>query len=427
MASLADAVGQKCIICEYGGDHNERNGMHGFRLRKRPRDNRSSYDASCTRVVRNQITGGESSSSVGAGARLCDSLNGCGRYGKRRQRGRRKARFVIYAVTAGLVLAACGGASKSTGAAPTAKRQLTPITFAVPGKSADFGYLWVAQQAGIFAKNGIRATLETLNGAAITAAVVSGAAQALPILSEAQTAALQGQPLTTIMATNYHLSVELVVEPGITSLSQLVGKTVVGGPPGSGQETSLLKLLAKYGLTGKVKVADIGDIPAIIAGYASGHTAGIMNGVSVAEIAMTDRPGSHVLVPASQNESFGQTNGLAVADNFLKAHPEVVTELVRSIYETLTYMVSKPAATERIFEQVFSETPAQAAVVYKVTKPMWVFQAQPTTAEYEAVAKVNSATLGKTITLAMEKKVWNTKIAQAVYRELHCNPNGCKS
>lgn len=337
-------------------------------------------------------------------------------------------------VMAGVFLAACGGSGKPARVASSPNKgassgnsKLTPITFAVPGKSADFGYLWVAEQAGMFTKNGIRPTIETLNGAAITAAVVSGGAQAIPILSEAETAALQGQPLTTIMATNYTLSVELVVQAGINSLSQLVGKTVVGGPPGSGQETSLVKLLAKHGLTGKVKVADIGDIPGIIAGYASGHFAGVMNGVSVAEIAMTERPGSHVLVPASQDESFGQTNGLAVSDNFLKTHPAVVTELVRSIYETLTYMVSKPAATERIFEQVFSETPAQAAVVYKVTKPMWVFQAQPTTAEYEAVAKVNSATLGKTITLAMEKKVWNTKIAQTVYRELHCNPRGCKS
>ena len=341
---------------------------------------------------------------------------------QRRARIMSAGAIVMSCVMVALSVAAC-----STGVAPSATptlKALTPIEIVDPGLSVDFAYINVAQRAGIFAKNGLNVRIVTLTGSAINGSVVAGSAQATPVIGGAEVAHLEGLPIVPVMAADTNASITLEVVSSIHTLSDLRGKTVIGGPASAVQQVSLNKVLATHGMTGQVTTPNVGVISAIKAAYVSGHAAGVMNSANVALSAGAEVPGSHVLIPPSQNETFGDGTGLAVSEAFLKSHPATVEALERSVLEALKLMITDPKRTEQIYSSVFGLNAKLAAQVYNLTRAQWILQPAPSTAYLQAAASFNSTTLKKPVTLQQEKEAWSTSLASKVFKQLDC-PKRC--
>src|ERR1700743_983831 len=85
-------------------------------------------------------------------------------------RGKRTAAgLAVVALAHPLARCSSGGSSSSGGGSASgsaAGQTLTNVTIATPGPSSAFGFLWVAQDEGIFAKFGLNVKIETVSNSA---------------------------------------------------------------------------------------------------------------------------------------------------------------------------------------------------------------------------------------------------------------------
>src|SRR5215467_473435 len=111
-------------------------------------------------------------------------------------------------------------------------------TFAISYTQASgaFTPLWVAQEAGIFKKHGLDATLKLLNSQVAAQALIAGELDVISVGPEFVNARLQGVPVKYIGGTLQRFIFQLWGAKDIHTVADLKGKTVAVTTPRTSTE-----------------------------------------------------------------------------------------------------------------------------------------------------------------------------------------------
>jgi NitT/TauT family transport system substrate-binding protein len=146
----------------------------------------------------------------------------------------------------------------------------------------------------------------------------------------------------------------LVVKPDITKVADLKGKTLSTPQLGNTQDVALRKYLKDNGLnTDTSGGGDVAVTPLANADTLSQFAAGTIQGAWVPEPFATrlqQESGGKVLVDEKSLWPDGKfvTTHLIVATKFLKAHPDVVEQLIKGLDDSITYIASNTADAQKV-------------------------------------------------------------------------------
>jgi NitT/TauT family transport system substrate-binding protein len=239
-----------------------------------------------------------------------------------------KLAFMVAALT--LALAACGGTTVT--AKPSASAPARSVHIAYATQTATALPIFIARDAGIFKSHGIEADIiYSRSGAAAIAALVGGDVQFIIVGDPNLTnAVLQGADIEYLAWPAHTAQLVLVGQRGLTSLSELKGKTV--GVTGGGSTTDLFveALLRKSGLEPKrdVSVVAVGGSSEALAAFTSKNIdaaafATPFDGQAIAQ-------GGQVLFDFRKSDYTYPQSGLAVKKSLAGSDPGLVSDVVKS-------------------------------------------------------------------------------------------------
>lgn len=250
------------------------------------------------------------------------------------------ARRVLVAVL--LLLAALAGCSSKSDSG-TADSPVTLGFSAWPG-----WFPWqVAADEGLFAKNGVKVTLKYFDSYTDSLnALASGSIDANSQTLNDTLSSVAGGAKESIVLVNDNSTGndQIIAKPGINSVADLRGKTVAA-EQGTVDHYLLLLALAKAGLTEK----DITFRPLLTDAAAAAFVAGKVDAVGVfAPFTGTalGLPGSKAIA-TSRDFPGAIPDHLVTSRSLVTSRPDAVQALVRTWFDTLTWIKANPAkATE---------------------------------------------------------------------------------
>ncbi|MFC4943008.1 ABC transporter substrate-binding protein [Pseudonocardia sp. GCM10023141] len=162
-----------------------------------------------------------------------------------------------------LIVAGCGsGATPAAGGGGSAPGGVRTIKIALGATTAASIPLWVGIDKGIFAKHNLDVQMITLSGTKAPPALASGSVQISDSgISDLAGAIVAGSPITIVGTTYPFQFFRMYGKKGMTSPSQLAGKTIAASSAGSASDTAIESAMAASGLQrGKdYQVTFIGD------------------------------------------------------------------------------------------------------------------------------------------------------------------------
>jgi len=251
-------------------------------------------------------------------------------------------------------LTACGssgGDSSSAGASSDA-----PTTVKVSYASAVGNEIptWIAEEEGIFAKNGINVpNLQMIPASNGVAAVISGGVDVADVGGgETLSAAAQGGNVKVVATLMPVFNWKFYVKPTITSIAQLKGKKLGITKPGAGFDVGLRLALPKMGLSPK-------DVTFIPTGGIANVTAALIGG-SIDGAPIIIGPDSLKLEEAGFKPIFDfadiglpTVNSCIIVGGDLANKPKVLQHYVDSIVQAIAYEKSNPEGTKKVIAKYF--------------------------------------------------------------------------
>jgi NitT/TauT family transport system substrate-binding protein len=207
------------------------------------------------------------------------------------------------------------------------------FTISYTQASGAFTTLWVAQEAGLYKKHGLDATLKLLNSQVAAQALIAGEVDVISTGPDLVNARLQGAPVKYIGGTLQRFIFQLWSVKGLGSLAELKGKTVAVTTPRTSTEIATREALKKTGVISdkEVNFLYVQTIPAVLAALLSAKTsAGTLSAPNtlkardagltlLLDIAQTNVPGLHLAYAATEKTIKSNPNSLYA---FLKALAE---------------------------------------------------------------------------------------------------------
>ncbi|HLG74377.1 MAG TPA: ABC transporter substrate-binding protein [Chloroflexota bacterium] len=216
--------------------------------------------------------------------------------------------------------------------------------------SATFGVMWVAKEAGIFAKNGIDMDVQLIQNPNGTQALManqvqlglSGAADLLG--PDSSGADLQGFATFT---TTYPYAFE--VANSIKTPAELKGHKIGASQPGGSDYVALLAVLEKLNLdpTKDVTIPFVGGIPQRTAALLSGVVDGTLS--SPPETLVIEPKGFHPLVDVTSLNLPSATSVLTAHKAWAQANHATMQKVVDSLMESIARVKSDRAFTEQVY------------------------------------------------------------------------------
>lgn len=245
----------------------------------------------------------------------------------------RSLRWAAGIAAVALVASACG----SPAAPPAADGGATrTIKIAVGATTAASIPLWVGIDQGVFAKHHLDVQLITLSGTKAPPALASGSVQISDSgISDLAGAIVAGAPITIVGTTYPFQFFRMYGKKGLTSPTELAGKTIAASSAGSASDTAVQSAMASSGLQrGKdYQVTFIGDNGARSAALEKGVVDAIMVSPPTAQLVeQKGFPDIADLITAKDPygySSFGVQKSWAAANHaelvdFLSAYAEAV-------------------------------------------------------------------------------------------------------
>lgn len=217
--------------------------------------------------------------------------------------------------------------------------------FAAESKNIVFAYssigsmatgVWMAKEVGAFEKYGIPCeTIFISSGPVVVQALIGGDLQGGSGASNAViNAVLNGAPIIGVAATANQPYHRLYVQPEITKLEDLKGKTLGVTRFGSITDNLTRILLRKSGLEGAVSVRQMGGTTEVAAAFQNRAIAGAVTGDLHA--APPSQP--KILVRLIDLGIPYSMNMIAVSRDFYRRSPETVERMVRAYAEGVAAM-----------------------------------------------------------------------------------------
>jgi len=223
--------------------------------------------------------------------------------------------------------------------------QLTKVAIGYSGISADQLVIWVAKDAGIFAKNNIDAqTVYFSGGTTSVTAMISGDT---PLIQASGpgivSAGLAGAEPVYVVGGITTLDYWLMTQPEIKTPEQLKGGTIAVARFGGAADFVARYALARLGLTpGKdVTIVQTGSTPERLAAMESRR----VSGSTLVPPAMftAEKKGFHLLADVASLGLAYQHQGGVTTKRYLREHPDVVRNFVKSYIESVHRLKSDRA------------------------------------------------------------------------------------
>ena len=264
-----------------------------------------------------------------------------------------------------LLLAACGNSSSGGAKAGTVSIPSTPESGTITMTTQPwigYGFWIVAQEKGFFAKQGIHVDSTTFSeNASNDAALEQGKFDVANLPTNIETRLVAaGVPLTAVLLEDHSVKADAVLAgPGVTSISQLKGKSV-SYEVGSTSDQLLRHALAVNGMS----LSSIHAVPSTAAAAADALIAGKVTAAVTYEPYITtaiDHDKSlHIIYDSGQAPGL-ITDVLAVKTSFLKEKPGQVAALLRAWGEAVGYYESDHTGAEGIIAKAFGTPLASLA------------------------------------------------------------------
>lgn len=256
-----------------------------------------------------------------------------------------------------LVAAACGGA---TTPAPSASAAAATAASAAPSRAPvamSVGYAsvsgtqaaaWVAKEKGIFLRNGLDVTLQSIaGGSSPTAALIADKIQALQISVEAVSATLEGADIVYVAGPVSSPLFWFIAGPNVKTPADLKGQKIAATGIGTATYFADVLALRSFGLDIKdVQIVQVNNVPAILAAIQSGQVAG--GAVSMPTYSEAKKAGFKTLVNVADLGQKYPSSWLAVRKKTIETRRADVEALVRSITEAIAFEINNPAETQAV-------------------------------------------------------------------------------
>jgi len=282
----------------------------------------------------------------------------------------KRRRLIALPVAIATLLAVCGGQTAtptataapvgSASAAPSATPTPVAISIGYASLSGTQAAAWVAKERGIYAKNGLDVTLQSIaGGSSPTGALLSDNIQGLQISVEAVSATLEGGDIVYVAAPLSSPLFWFVVGSGINSAADLKGKTVAMTTIGSATYFADVLALQKLGLDPKkdVSLISVNNVPAILSAIQSGQVAA--GALSMPTYSQAKKLGMKSLVNVAELGFQYPSSWLAVRRSYVAAHRGEVAAMVKSTTEAIAFELQNPKETMDIIGK-YTQTTDQA-------------------------------------------------------------------
>ncbi len=213
--------------------------------------------------------------------------------------------------------------------------------------------LWVAKEAGAFAKHGLDVELLYLgSGPKAMAGLIAGDTPFIQGSGEAMVVArLAGRDVVGIAETIHTFVFSLMVSPAIAGPEDLRGKVLGMTRAASSTDFALHVALRRLGLQpGRdVQVLAVGGVPEILAGIEGGKLHGGI--LSPPILTTAKRRGLRELLDLSTLGLPFQQAGVVASRAYLQAHPETTRKFLRGYLEGIAVMKQRRDFTLQVIRQ----------------------------------------------------------------------------
>lgn len=225
---------------------------------------------------------------------------------------------------------------------------------------------YIAMDKGIFKEEGLDATFVALTGKGLVTAGIGGAVDFVPIPGGGSQASLKGAPLRYVVGESLISQWTIVVDPKITSVEQLKGKTLGYGRPGSADYDEgeiVLGQVFNMNVGRDYKVISFQGEPERVAALINGNIQGAL--LSFPHAAKAGVAGFKILVKTGQYlPRVGGT--FWVTESYLKENRDVVRRFIRSIAKATQYLRYNEEGSIPVIQKYFGiSEPKEAAFIWR--------------------------------------------------------------
>ena len=213
--------------------------------------------------------------------------------------------------------------------------------------SGAFTPLWVAQEAGLFKKHGLDATLKILNSQVAHQALLAGELDAISTGPELVNARLQGAPAKYIGGTLQRFVFQLWGGKGVRTLADLKGKTVAATTPKTSTEIATREALKKTAVISEkdVNFIYLQTIPAILTAVINGNTAA--GTLSAPNTLKARDAGLSLLIDIAQTNVPGFHLAYGTTEKIIKAYPNTLYAFLQAVAEATVLAKQSPAIAKK--------------------------------------------------------------------------------
>jgi NitT/TauT family transport system substrate-binding protein len=237
--------------------------------------------------------------------------------------------------------AAASGAASAKPAASAAAKPLSGVKIGFAALSGNGTPVVVADEAGIFKKNGLPVERTVIAGSPNTiAALVANEVQFAVVGASASVqAALGGAEVVDVATLAPGLSFRFYSQPNIKTLADLKGKRVVQSNPGTDPDFALRLVLQKNNISYSdvqsvhVTESDAARLEAMVTSKAEA----VIIGPGLFHMAEGQYHLNLLLDVIKEKIPYEQAT-IAVSRSYAKSHPDEVQAFVRSLTETVKYI-----------------------------------------------------------------------------------------
>lgn len=212
-----------------------------------------------------------------------------------------------------------------------------PVTVVYGVVSTDSIYLWIAQDKGIFKRNGLDVSLAHVPTTQAVQALAGGRVQFSTTGPQALEAALAGSDTVYVLGPINTFVLSVYARPEVAGVKGLAGKTIGATNKGTPTDIAARLVLRQHGLVpdSGVKFAYLKELPALVAALSE----------KIIDAAVIPPPntlrardlGLRELVNITEQKIAFVQHAVATTRSFIRENPEAVRRFVRSAVEALDF------------------------------------------------------------------------------------------
>ena len=238
--------------------------------------------------------------------------------------------------------------------------------------SGAFTPLWVAQEAGVFKKHGLDASLKLLNSQVALQALVAGDVDVISSGPDLVNARLQGVPVKYIGGSLQRFIFQLWGAKGTGSLADLKGKTIAVTTPRTSTEIATREALKKTGVISDKDVSFLyaQTIPAVLAAVLGGKTSA--GTLSAPNTLKARDAGLNLLIDIAQINVPGIHLAFGTTEKSIKAYRNLLYAFLQAMAEATVLSRQNPAlAKAAIGKYTATDDAKMIDGTYEQFSPYW--------------------------------------------------------